>query len=283
MMESSKGAKMLTTGKTRAHRYESGEIAEVEEVLTAEAALQIRVNGIPFTTTLRTPGNDENLVRGILYSEAIVTDPSADMLLATILDQETGTTACIDVKVDPNYVEGDFTGRRALIATSSCGLCGTRELKDLEILGTPVSLRECRPFDLKHLAPMIERMHSEQITFNASGGCHGAAAFADDGVILVTREDVGRHNAVDKVLGALIAAGTLNQASIMLVSGRISYEIVMKTYRAAIPILLAVSAPSSFAVESANRFGMTLVGFCREQRATVYTHHERILQCEKKH
>ena len=267
-----------TTHIVAATRVDNGQVESVTDHLTAEAALQLRINGIPFTTTLRTPGHDHELARGLLFTEDIVTAAETPMAFVETPDHETGVTACLDIEVEPAKLKAEFANHRAHIASSSCGLCGTRELKDIEVYGTAISLRQTPPLDLQRIPAMLDAVRESQSAFNTTGGCHAAAAFAGDGRMLLTREDIGRHNAVDKVIGALIAEQSLAHATTLLVSGRVSYEIIMKSYRAAFPILLAVSAPSSFAVESANRFGITLVAFCRDTRATVYTHPERIVQ-----
>lgn len=243
----------------------------VSDVLTVEAPLHIQINGQAFTTTMRTPGHDRFLTRGLLHTESIIPPTRIDVAFEEFSDPETGFTSRINVIVAPEYVQVSLDDRRSLPSTSSCGMCGTRNPADIEIYGKAAPLAPIDPPDIES----AERMHSEmrraQKLFEASGGSHGAALFSKQLACLAIHEDIGRHNAVDKVIGELIDLGTLNDAVYLTVSGRVSYEIVYKAYYAAVPCILAVSAPSSMAVETAQRLGITLIAFCREKRATVYT------------
>jgi FdhD protein len=227
---------------------------------------------------MRSPdGHDRELVRGLLFTEGVVVDAEAQLGFAEVSDPENGALARVDVTVGAEFVRVPVTGRRNQLATSSCGICGTRDPADLEIFGDPLKVGG----DLR-LAPdvvsgMLESMGAAQECFAATGGCHGAGAYTGEGAELVVREDIGRHNAVDKVIGWLLEHDRLGDTAVLTVSGRVSYEIVAKVYRSQIPILAAVSAPSSMAVETAEAFGITLIGFCREDRLTVYSHRERIV------
>ena len=163
------------------------------------------------------------------------------------------------------------------MSNSSCGVCGKRDLSDLQ-LGTAVArLQPRQKLDPALLAAMTAKMAERQDVFKSTGGCHAAAAFTINGQLLEIHEDVGRHNAVDKVIGALLENRTLDQAQCLHVSERVSYEIVSKTHRAAICYLIAVSSPSSMAVEITQTWGITLIAFCRDGRATVYANRENIL------
>lgn len=248
-----------------------GEVSRVRDVLTVEAVLQIRVNGVPYTTTVRTPGHDELLVRGLLFSEGIVPDTAAPFTCCTVPDPETGLAGAVDVHVAPEFVVKDIASRRSAAATASCGLCGTRDAADLGLYGGPLRLDTGERLDPALIGPMFAAMRAGQAAFTDSGGSHAAAAFTIGGELLALHEDIGRHNAVDKVLGALLANGRLAEARCLTVSGRLSYEIVFKAFHAGLPFLLAVSAPSSLAVDMAERFGLCLIAFCRAPRATVYT------------
>jgi FdhD protein len=163
--------------------------------------------------------------------------------------------------------------KRSLLSVASCGICGKTELTlpDGIIRVADTSL------DLRHIRQMFDEMAVRQSAFISSGGCHASAAFSAGFEMLSLMEDIGRHNAVDKVIGDLLIRKNLPQARFLLVSGRVSYEIVVKCFTAGIPFLLAVSAPSSLAVDFAKELGISLLGFCRENRATVYSHPERIL------
>ena len=252
---------------------------EVQRELVAnEEPLHITVNGESYVTTMRTAdGNDVALTRGLLFTEGIIVDIDVSLECTEITDPETNNLARLDVHVDPKYIRIPIAGRRNQISTSSCGICGTRDPADLELYGDPIKVTGTRNVSPHSILAMVESMAESQITFKETGGTHGVGAFKLDGTPLVVREDIGRHNAVDKVLGYLLENKCIQDADVMTVSGRISYEIVSKVYRAQIPILVAVSAPSSMAVETADAFGITLIGFCREDRLTVYTHPHRVL------
>lgn len=255
----------------RTLRSRGGRLEEARDYLAVEAPLQVVLNGTAFTTTMRTPGADPCLVRGLLFTEGIVRDPEAPLAFEAIPDPETGVTASLEVRLPETYIVRDFEGRRSLMATSSCGFCGTRDVRDLEMQGTPLKVPARDRLETEQIPVLMEEMKKRQPLFQKSGGCHAAAAFDRRASLLTVFEDVGRHNAVDKVIGWLLGEGRLKEAHGIVVSGRVSYEIVFKAFQARIPYLLAVSAPSSLAVEMAERFGMTVVGFCRGDRASVYS------------
>ena len=259
-------------------RYDTGTIRDVVDALTVEAALHIKVNGVPYTTTMRTPGNDEALVRGLLFTEGIVSNPAADLSFRKIPDPESGLVACVEVGVAEADIERPVAGRRSQLSVSSCGVCGTRDPKDIEVYGPPLHIDEDDVLEIDAVEEMLKRMRAAQKTFSESGGSHGAAAFTTGADLLAVHEDVGRHNAVDKVVGSLLRDGHLDRAATLTISGRASYEIIYKAYRAAIPCVIAVSAPSSLAVETAERFGMTLAGFCRDGRLTMYSNRRSVTE-----
>lgn len=264
------------TKRVTARRCDNGGEGPAQEHLVVEAPLHIRVNGAAYTTTMRTPGDDDALARGLLFTEGIVPAQDAPIAHRVVPDPETGFTACIEVEVPPAFLAKSVEGRRTAIASASCGVCGTREPEDIEVYGEPIALNRAAEFDLGRVPELFRAMQERQAIFRDTGGCHAAAIFNAAGCLLEAREDVGRHNAVDKAVGALLRAGRLDEAAVLIVSGRVSYEIVYKAYRAGIPVLLAVSAASSLAVETADRLGLTVAGFCRGHRATVYSHPERI-------
>lgn len=256
-------------------RYEGGALTSCTDALALEAVLQIRVNGVPYTTTVRTPGKDELLARGLLFSEGLITDPTAQLTFSSIVDPENGLPGALDIQVPEEYLARPIDDRRSLAATASCGLCGVRDAADLKLHGGALCVDAAGRFELRLIGPMLEAMAARQDTFKATGGCHAAAGFTLSGELLAVHEDIGRHNAVDKVVGGLLEANQLPRARVLLVSGRLSYEIVFKAFHARIPFLIAVSAPSSMAVEMAQQFGLTLIAFCRPPRATIYTRAER--------
>lgn len=256
----------LTPGATRA----------VKDHLAVEAVLQLKVNGVAYTTTVRTPGADEALARGLLFTEGVLAGHAIAPKFRAIADPDTGLTGCLEITVPEGALAKDITGRRSSMSSASCGLCGIREPEEVAMSGEGLVAPPERRITYMTVTTLMEALPAHQPLFQATGGVHGALAFAPDGRILAHHEDVGRHNAVDKVIGDLLARGCLGEACGVLVSGRISYEIVFKAFQAKWPYLLSVSAPSSLAVEMGERFGLCVIGFCRGDRATVYSRPELI-------
>ena len=249
---------------------------DVADHLPVEAVLQIKVNGVAYTITVRTPGADEALARGLLFTEGVLTDPGVCPTFHAIADPDTGLTGCLEIAVPEGALAKDITGRRSSMSSASCGLCGIREPEELALRGAPLVAPPARLLSYATIAILMEALPAHQPLFQATGGVHGAMAFAPDGRILAHHEDIGRHNAVDKVIGDLLTQGRLGEACGVVVSGRTSYEIVFKAFQAGWPYLLSVSAPSSLAVEMGQAFGLCVVGFCRGDRATVYSRAELI-------
>jgi FdhD protein len=246
--------------------------SQVEDKLAVEVALSIAVNQVPFTVTMQTPGNEKNLVRGLLFTENIIRDFSWMPDLDILEINKAGCITSVNARVSSELVLTDFSGKRNVISSSSCGLCGKTSLEDLNsgLVQNQDLLKVERVHD------MFLKMRQEQKDFLYSGGTHAAAAFDIEGVLLSIQEDIGRHNAVDKVIGDLLIAGKLSKAKCMTVSGRISYEIVSKVKSAGIPFMASVSAPSSLAVDMAIEAGVTLMAFCRNNKFTVYSHPQQI-------
>ncbi len=260
-------------------KYVFGQRETVRDALAVERALQISINDSPYTVTMRTPSDDPYLVRGLLYTEGLVPRADAEMTFdcheGTMFECENA----INVVLSPEELaRDDWASSRSMVSNSSCGVCGTRDIRDLNILTLQPPLRAEVPLDISRIPAMTEAMRKQQSSFEKTGGCHGAAAFDVEGRVLCVFEDVGRHNAVDKVIGCLMHHRQLSEVHVLHVSGRVSYEIVNKAYVAGISFLLAVSAPSSLAVHLSNERGITLIGFCRDGRATVYSHDENIEQ-----
>ncbi len=265
-------------------KFEDGRENSGADAVALEKPLQILVNRVPYAVTMRTPENDHDLVRGLLFTEGIVDRPETPLRFTEVPDPEEeyvlGINVCVPAEFQTRVVAAD---RRSILSTSSCGICGTRELKDVFLPESGERLVPSAPLDSRKIPAMMDVMAAQQKTFRASGGVHAAAAFTIQGDLLVVREDIGRHNAVDKVIGALLADKRLDQAECLAVSGRVSFEIVSKAFRARTPFLLAVSAPSSLAVDMADKWGMTVLGFCRENRATAYSHPEHVRGQEMSH
>jgi FdhD protein len=254
--------------------YNHGNFTSVSDVLAVEESLNISVNGETFTVTMRTPGQEAELIRGILYTEEVYREIETSPVLEVTEKNASGHVTAINVKVPADKILKDFAGSRNLVSASSCGLCGRTSFEDTISHNI---IRESGILDHTTVNGMFERMRSEQQVFSQSGGTHAAGAFTLDGTMLAVSEDIGRHNAVDKLIGTLIIQKKLHLTKCMTVSGRISYEIVNKARSAGIPFVASVSAPSTMAVEHANNAGMTLLAFCRDNRLSVYTHPERLV------
>jgi FdhD protein len=216
---------------------------------------------------MRTPGDDEDLVRGILCTEEVYTLNDTPRTSVVAYDTD-NTIQTINVDIPQSDLGPGFLTQRNLMSVSSCGLCGKTDMA-LELIGPP--LLQTNTLDPQTISSFFNRMAEQQATFQLTGGSHAAAAFSADGTCLALREDIGRHNAVDKVIGALYRSQTIHHAVCLLVSGRVSYEIVSKCFRAQIACLAAVSAPSSLAVFYAKQKGIQLYGFCRNNRLTDYS------------
>ncbi|MBK7964146.1 MAG: formate dehydrogenase accessory sulfurtransferase FdhD [Bacteroidetes bacterium] len=227
---------------------------------------------------MHSPGSEVDLVRGLLFTEGIYQHLDVHPELNVLECNVDGYPLKMDVQIPEESVLKAFSGTRNMASVSSCGICGKTELDDVSSISC---LQEDGVLDASFVEGMFEKMRNQQSAFDQSGGTHAAAAFNLKGEMLVVKEDIGRHNAVDKVIGNLINEGKLDQTKFLAVSGRISYEIVSKALVAGIPFLGSVSAPSTLAVETANKAGITLLAFCRNDKLTVYTHPERMMQLEK--
>jgi FdhD protein len=253
--------------------------SERTDTLAAEEPLEIRVQGPgqgqrSVAVTMRTPGGDFELAVGFLFTEGLVA-PAAVSRVAYCdnLPGEDQRYNIVSVTLTRPF-DVDL-GQRNFYATSSCGVCGKAALDDIEVRCAPVA--EGPEVSGELLLGLPEALRKAQKVFERTGGLHAAGLFTPDGRLVSIREDVGRHNAVDKVIGEQVLAGRVPLADhVLQVSGRLSFEIVQKAAVAGIPIVSAVSAPSSLAVEAGERFGMTLVGFVRDGRLNVYTHPERV-------
>lgn len=245
------------------------------DTLAVEEPLEIRVAGRPLTITMRTPGHDFDLAAGFLAAEGIIGGGGDLASMRFCADTEEQNT--LDVTLAPGVPLPDASLTRAFTTTSACGVCGKSSIE---------ALRVTRAFDIASdgvrlepatLAALPDRLRAAQRAFDRTGGLHAAGLFDASGELRALREDVGRHNAVDKVIGWALRRGPLPLAGhVLMVSGRASFELTQKAMRAGIPVLAAVSAPSSLAVELAEDAGMTLIGFLRGETMNVYTGAERI-------
>lgn len=239
---------------------------KVNESLVVEAGLQININNEPYTVVMRTPGDDFELIRGLLYAEDIY--KNKDELSLELIEAKDNGFSIINASITKELLGKGYLNKRTLLSVSSCGICGKQKLEDIEMSGD--SLSSTISFNTTDLQQLFAEMQEQQIIFDKTGGSHAASIFDSYKKILVVREDIGRHNAVDKAVGALLNQQQLQNAAILLVSGRVSYEIISKAFIAKIPIIAAVSACSSLAVDFAKEFGIQLIGFSRDDNATIY-------------
>jgi FdhD protein len=252
---------------------------EMPDPLAVEEPLEIRLAGAsgdhaPLAVTLRTPGADRELVAGLLYAEGIV-DRREEILSLEPLPGVAASGSRLLARLAAPPAAGAATAR-PFLSTSACGACGKGALEAVLAEGFP-PLPPGPHVDVTRLQSLPDRMRAAQTLFAETGGLHAAALFSPRGELLLLREDIGRHNAVDKVVGALLLAGALPAGeAILVVSGRAGFEVVQKALRAGVPVLAAVGAPSSLAARLASRAGMTLAGFVRPGRCNVYTGTGRI-------
>jgi FdhD protein len=246
-----------------ASAYEKVRHDGVDDVVAVEEPLEIRVAGEPLAVTMRTPGHDEELALGFLYGEGLIDGPR-------------GAGMTDDFANNVVEVEGPLSrlpSSRRFYTTSSCGVCGKGALEEVAVYSAPLPPGPTIPRALAASLPA----RLDQPTFEHTGGLHATGLFEADGTLLYTREDVGRHNAMDKVIGRALLDGLVPLGDrVLCVSGRLSFELVQKAAVAGAPILIGVSAPSSLAISLAEERGLTLCGFARGTRINVYSHPQRI-------
>ncbi len=251
-------------------KIEGDSSASFQDLLAVEDPLEIRLGEKTISITMRTPGHDPELAAGFLFTEGIL---DGTHQIREIRHSKNSIT----VQLNPE-VEVDFERlQRNFYTTSSCGVCGKASIEALRMQGCPILPRSSAAMQAAVIHRLPQAQRDEQAVFQRTGGLHAAALFDFQGNLILLREDVGRHNAVDKLVGAEMLAGHTPLADkLLLVSGRASFELTQKALMAGIPILAAVGAPSSLAVETAQRFNMTLLGFVRDGRFNIYSGAERI-------
>lgn len=265
------------TTRARVRRIRpTGDVTRAD-TLAVEEPLEMRVGGTPLTVTMRTPGADVDLVHGFLLAEGLITGAS-DIDSVRYCDgvdaQGQNTYNVLDIATStPRTVMP-----RSFATTSACGVCGTAEIDRIRTT-TPWDLTEDNcTVSTAVLSTLPDSLRAAQATFATTGGIHGAALFSTDGELLVAREDVGRHNAVDKVIGWAVREDRLPMRdTVLMVSSRVSFELVQKAAMAGIPVIAAVSAPSSLAVSLGQDLGMTVVGFLRGESMNVYAGDHRVV------
>jgi FdhD protein len=284
MLEKTSGKSRRTSKtKTRVRVVEGGGMRVRPDMLATEEPMEIRLLAGPtkqtVAVTMRTPGADFELAAGFLYGEGIISSPDDILKISYCVDPE------IDAEQQYNIVNVELRSgtefdlrplERHFYTTSACGVCGKASLEQLELRGCPV-ISPGPEVSAETIYSLPETLREAQGLFDATGGLHAAALFDREGELLALREDVGRHNATDKLVGWALLEGRLPLAEhVVLVSGRSSFEIMQKCLTAGVPIVCAISAPSSLAVDVAREFGLTLVGFLRGGKFNVYAGADRV-------
>ncbi|MDA0311321.1 MAG: formate dehydrogenase accessory sulfurtransferase FdhD [Gemmatimonadetes bacterium] len=274
------------TRSVKVVRHRNGTVDRRKDILAVEEPLEIRVRWgenvasrrvDPVAVTMRTPGHDFELVAGFLHGEGIVKGTNDVTELTYCRGDEAQEYNIVEARLAADVSFDLERLRRNVFTSSSCGVCGKASLEAVEAVGCSLLVDDFR-LDAAHVSELPDRLMEGQRVFARTGGLHAAGLFTAGGEVVVLREDVGRHNAVDKVLGwALLDRSLPATERVLVVSGRASFEIVQKAVMAQVPLLVAVGAPSSLAVDLANEFGQTLVGFARNGGFNVYTRPERIV------
>src|ERR1700722_919241 len=268
------------TTRRRATHLKAGQVITRPETLAVEEPLEIRVNGTAVTVTMRTPGSDIELAQGFLLTEGVIAQRE-DVLSIRYCggrgDDSANTYNVLDVTLAPGVEPPGLDITRNFYTTSSCGVCGKASLDAVRVISRFSPGDDSATVAATTLKAMPGQLRGAQKVFASTGGLHAAALFSIDGTMHVVREDIGRHNAVDKVIGWAVEHDRVPlSGSVLLVSGRASFELTQKALLAGIPVLAAVSAPSSLAVSLAEESGITLVAFLRENSMNVYTRTDRI-------
>ncbi|MGV0745650.1 formate dehydrogenase accessory sulfurtransferase FdhD [Mycolicibacterium sp. XJ870] len=268
------------TARRRAHHVTADHAEARPETLVVEEPLEIRVNGTPITVTMRTPGSDIELAQGFLLTEGVIRGRE-DVLTVRYCrganDEGVNTYNVLDVTLGQDVPAPEVDVTRNFYTTSSCGVCGKASLDAVRLISRYCPGDDPSTVAAETLSAMPAQLRDAQKVFASTGGLHGAALFTADGTMLTVREDIGRHNAVDKVIGWALEQNRIPlTGTVLLVSGRASFELTQKAVMAGIPVLAAVSAPSSLAVDLASQSGLTLVAFLRGESMNVYTRPDRV-------
>ncbi len=269
------------TSRTPVLRIRGPQHSTRPDTVASEEPLEIRLAGTPLAVTMRTPGDDFDLVHGFLATEGVIgslDDVSSLRYCDSVDDAGRNTYNVVDVDLAPGVEAPDTALDRNFYTTSSCGVCGKASIDAIRTRTVfDIGADETR-LALATLLALPDRLRAAQAVFDRTGGLHAAGLFTAEGELVALREDVGRHNAVDKVIGDAVRAGRLPLTGhVLMVSGRSSFELTQKAAMAGVPVLAAVSAPSSLAVELAESTGITLIGFLRGDGCNVYSHTRRLL------
>ena len=257
---------------TQVVEWNNGAMRRVEDCLAGEEPLEIRVGRRAIGVTMRTPGHDSELASGFLFSEGIVESPEQ----IAAIEEVKGAQNAVRVKLARGVRFDAARSRRNFVANSSCGICGKVSIDNVRSRARQIPDSGLH-VTAEVLCSLPERARTEQAVFGRTGGLHAAALFGAEGELRVLREDIGRHNAVDKVIGWAVLRGRVPLSDcLLLASGRGGFEIIQKAIVAGIPVVACVSAPSSLAVQLARRMGQTLVGFLRGKRFVIYAGESRL-------
>jgi FdhD protein len=262
---------------TQVSEWDDGKLRRKDDYLAAEEPLEIRVGSEPLSVTMRTPGHDRELAAGFLFTEGLVQRREQIVKLESAEPQDgTNRGNVIEAELVPDAAPDFVKMRRHFFAASSCGICGKTSIDSIRSRLLAAPNPDFR-LDAERLVQMPDELRSSQDVFQRTGGLHAAALFDQRGKLLVLREDIGRHNAVDKVIGWALLEGRVPLSdSVLLVSGRGGFEIVQKSIVAGVPVVASVSAPSSLAVQLARELRLTLIGFLRGRRFVIYAGEERV-------
>ena len=268
------------TVRTPIRRFQNGTFTSRPDTVAGEEPLEIRIGGVPISTTMRTPGHDIELVHGLLHAEGIISGPHdviAARYCAGVDSAGQNTYNVLDVALTDPAAAAELVRPRAFVTSSACGVCGTSSIEALQRV-TRYQLPDHPLFDPAMISTLPDELRARQLAFKTTGGLHAAALFSPDGRIERVREDVGRHNAMDKVIGSALLADELPiTGRALITSSRASFELVQKAVMAGVGMLVAVSAPSSLAVQLAVETGLTLVGFTSSRGFNIYAGGHRIL------
>ena len=261
----------MSLQKVTVIRYVDGKASKADDVIVEEQPLEIILDGTPFQMTMRMPGEEIPLAVGLCFSEGII-NSADDFMSINYCGEETGNR--ISLFLDPAGKSGGQRKERRFVTYSSCGICGKELVED--VLGTLPKVGHTLRITSSRITHLKDDVERRQEVFHATGGTHAAGIFNHAGECLAASEDIGRHNALDKAIGKVLLARKNKEASVVVVTSRVSYEMVQKACRLGAELLIGSSAPTSLAVELARDSGMTLVAFVREKRSTVYCHPERV-------
>ena len=261
---------------TQVSEWQEGELRRFQDYLVAEEPLEIRVDGKPLTVTMRTPGHDRELAAGFLFTEGLIQRPEQITSLTNgSADSKESIGNLVDVALTGAELDRQRL-QRNFFAASSCGICGKASIDAIRVRHIAAPNPNFR-FDPELLCTLPEKLRAAQTIFGRTGGLHAAGLFTVQGELIAINEDVGRHNAVDKIVGWALLEGRLPLSEFaLMVSGRGGFEIIQKALVAGIPLVASVSAPSGLAVQLARELGLTLVGFLRGRRFLIYSREERL-------